>query len=57
MLKLIFWTFILVLALSFFGISLEALINSPTSQANFAFLFHLLYQGWQWLVNFVQTKV
>ncbi len=56
MLKLIFWVCIFVLALSFFGISLEALINSPVSQANFAYLFHLLTEGWLWLVSFVHHQ-
>jgi hypothetical protein len=49
--KLIFWTITLVLALSFFGISIQAIVNSPAGVANFAYLFHLLSQAWQWLTN------
>ncbi len=57
MLKLIFLLFVLVLALSFFGISIQSIINSPAGQANFGYLYHLLVQGWQWLVNFAHLKI
>lgn len=49
MLHLIFWIFVLVLALSFFGISLEAVINSPAGQANVLYVYHLLTQAWLWI--------
>jgi hypothetical protein len=52
MLKLIFWVVVGVLALSFFGISLEAIITSPIGQANFAFLWQLITDGWNYLVQF-----
>jgi hypothetical protein len=51
MFRLTFWVLVFLLALSFFGISLEALATSPIAQANFAYLLHLLSQGWQWLVS------
>lgn len=61
MLKLAFWIFVLVLALSFFGISLKAIIASPAGQENFAYLFSLIVAGWQWFVqfatNFIQHSV
>lgn len=50
MLKLIFWIFVLILALSFFGISIQSIITSTTGQANFLYIFHLLGQLWQWIV-------
>ncbi|MDE2021810.1 MAG: hypothetical protein KGI71_02725 [Patescibacteria group bacterium] len=53
MFKLIFWLFVLFLALSFFGISIQAIINSPAGQANLAYILYLLSLGWQWLMNFV----
>ena len=53
MFKLIFWLFVLFLALSFFGISIQAIINSPAGQANVAYIFHLLDQGWQWIISFI----
>lgn len=49
MLKVIFWAFVLILALSFFGISIQAIINSPAGQANFNYVHGLLVQGWHWL--------
>lgn len=53
MFGLIFWTFLLVLGLSFFGISLKAIIESPAGQANFVYLFHLLSLGWAWLLTVI----
>jgi hypothetical protein len=52
--SLILWIFIFILGLSFFGISLEAIVNSPAGQANFAYLLYLLTQIWQWLVTYIQ---
>lgn len=51
MFKLIFWVFVLILALSFFGISVQAIINSPAGQANVSYLFQILGQCWQWIVG------
>lgn len=56
-LKTLFWVFVLVLALSFFGISIKAIVNSPAGQANFAYLFDLFTKAWQWLVHFAQIKI
>lgn len=56
MLKLIFWILVLLLALSFFGISLEKIITSPAGQANIAYLMNLLTQAWQWFANFFQNS-
>ncbi|MFA5744814.1 MAG: hypothetical protein WC887_01225 [Candidatus Paceibacterota bacterium] len=50
MLKLIFWIFVLILALSFFGISIQAIINSPAGQENIQYVFNLIVQAWQWIV-------
>ncbi|MBI4065918.1 hypothetical protein HY412_01870 [Candidatus Kaiserbacteria bacterium] len=54
MLNLIFWVFVLILGLSFFGISIQAIINSPAGQANFGYLLDLLSKIWQWLIAFVK---
>ena len=51
MLKLIFWIVVLVLALSFFGISIQAIINSPAGQENIQYVLHLIVQAWQWIVG------
>lgn len=53
MFKLLFWIFVLVLALSFFGISIQSIIRSRVGQENFWYLFHLLAQGWQWIRAFL----
>ncbi|HCR52102.1 TPA: hypothetical protein DIV48_00450 [Candidatus Kaiserbacteria bacterium] len=57
MLNLILWIFVLVLGLSFFGISLEAIINSPAGQANFGYLLYLLSQLWHLFITYVQQFV
>ena len=41
----ILWVIVGVLALSFFGISLEKLVSDPTTQANFIYLWHLVTLG------------
>ncbi len=52
--KVAFWIFVLLLALSFFGISIQAIINSPAGQANFGYLIQVLSQGWQWLTEWIR---
>lgn len=54
MLRLIFWLFVLFLALSFFGISIEKIINSPSGQANLAYIVQVLTQAYHWLVAWFQ---
>ncbi len=56
MLRLIFWISVLVLALSFFGISLQAIIASPAGQANFAYLYQLLIELWNWATYWIQPS-
>lgn len=48
-LRTIFWALVLLLALSFFGISIQEIVNSPVGQANFAYIHGVLSQFWQWL--------
>jgi hypothetical protein len=54
MLKLIFWVFVLLLALSFFGISVQAIANSPAGQANINYVINLLSQVWQWATFWIR---
>ena len=51
LLKLALWAIILVLALSFFGISIQSIVNSPTGQANLMFVGDLLMQALQWAAD------
>ena len=51
----ILWILLFVLGLSFSGISLEAIVNSPAGQANFAYLLHLLSQLWHIFIDYLVT--
>lgn len=42
---------ILVLALSFFGISIRSIVESPAGRDNFTFLWELIRTGWHVLMN------
>jgi hypothetical protein len=46
MLRIIFWTVIVVVFLSFFGISIQSLFENDQTQSNFSFVFDLVEQGW-----------
>lgn len=54
MIRLIIWVIVGLLALSFFGISLRALVDNPTNQDNLSFLTNLLEQGWDYIVAWVE---
>jgi hypothetical protein len=53
MLRIIFYTIIIVLFLSFFGISLQNIIHSPTGTANFGYIGELVLSGFRFVVNFI----
>jgi hypothetical protein len=55
-LKLAFWILVLLLALSFFGISIQAIVNSPAGQENFTYLSSLLSQFWQWSTAWIRPN-
>lgn len=44
---------ILVLALSYFGISIRNIVESPTGQDNFTFVWNLIQNGWNVLVAWI----
>ncbi|MFA6519460.1 MAG: hypothetical protein WCT41_01395 [Candidatus Paceibacterota bacterium] len=54
--KLVIWVLILLLALSFFGISIQAIVSSPTGQANFNYIFSILQQLWQWATFWIRPS-
>ena len=54
MLSLVFWAFILVLGLSYFGISVQAILSSPAGQANIAYLYGLFMDLWQQIWPYIQ---
>ncbi len=55
MFKLIFWVFVLILALSFFGISIQAVINSPAGQENIEYVVNLFSHVWQWATQWTRS--
>jgi hypothetical protein len=46
MIRLIIWVIVGLLALSFFGISLQELAESDTNQENVNFIWQLFSAGW-----------
>ena len=55
MIRLVIWIIIGLLALSFFGVSLQALVENPTNQNNMSYLFMLLKDGWDYLVAWLSA--
>lgn len=55
MIRLILLVVIFILLLSFFGVSIKALVNSPLTQENFAFVWQLILTGWQYLQQQIQN--
>lgn len=55
MIRLIVWVVIGLLALSFFGISLRALVDNPTNQDNWQFLLALLRDGWDYIATWFEA--
>ncbi len=52
---MVIWVVIGLLALSFFGISLRALYESPTNQDNLSFIITLTDQGWDHISGFFEN--
>ena len=57
MLRIIFWVVVAVLFLSFFGISVQGLIENPTTQTNFGFVLSLVEEGWNTLWGAISGAV
>jgi hypothetical protein len=53
MVKVIFYVVVAVLVLSFFGVSLQHLIEAPTTQSNFGYVWSLVEEGWDDIVSIV----
>ncbi len=53
MVRFIILLIILVLALSYFGISIRNIVESPTGQDNFTFVWAHIKEGWELLVVWV----
>lgn len=57
LLKLVLWVIVLILALSFFGISIQAIVNSPTGQENISYVTRVLTQAWQWATFWIRPGI
>jgi hypothetical protein len=51
MIRILFLIVILILVLSFFGITIQSIVHSPAGQANFAYIGHLLSEAYHWIRN------
>jgi hypothetical protein len=51
MLHIIFYTILIILILSFFGVSLESIVHSPEAQTNFGYLWSLILIGWRYVLG------
>ncbi|MEK7602303.1 MAG: hypothetical protein AAB472_02360 [Patescibacteria group bacterium] len=49
--RLIILVTVLVLALSFFGISIRGIVSSPTGHDNLTFVWELIHTGWGIIVS------
>lgn len=54
LLKLAFWLAVLFLALSFFGISIQAIVASPAGQANLHYLLDLFSRAYLWSTQWIR---
>lgn len=57
MFRLIFWLLVVFLILSFFGVSFQSVISSPTGQANIAFLTNAAGNIWHWMMTYASELV
>jgi len=53
MIRLIFWIFIGLVALSLFGVSLQSIIESPLNQQNFAYFYGITADGMKNLMTLI----
>jgi hypothetical protein len=57
MVKLVILIIIGVLVLSFFGITIQSIVQSPAGQANFSYIWSVIVMGWDALVAFIFAQV
>lgn len=51
MIRIAFWTVIMVLFLSFFGISVQSLFESPLAQSNLSYLWNMVVSGFRFIIT------
>ncbi|MBL1434462.1 hypothetical protein COB87_002770 [Candidatus Wolfebacteria bacterium] len=52
LLKLAILVIAILFVLSFFGISIQGIIESPAGQANIGFVWGYILIAWQWIIEF-----
>lgn len=57
MARFIILVIILILALSYFGISIRDIAQSPTGQDNFNFVWMYVKDGWEILTQFIADLI
>lgn len=57
MIRIAFWTVIIVLFLSFFGISVQSLFESPLAQNNLSYVWNLVVSGFRFIVTLVAPVI
>lgn len=53
MFSALFWAVVLLLGLSFFGISVKEIVNAPSTQENLAYVTHLLKECLAWVAGLI----
>lgn len=57
MLRLIIYIVLIVLALSFFGITIQSIVHSPAGQANFSYVWDLVVSAFYFMVNLFEGGI
>jgi len=57
MVRFIILLIILVLALSYFGISIRGVVESPTGQDNLSFVWANIKEGWDIIVTWITALI
>ena len=57
LIKLVILAIVALLVLSFFGISVQGIVESPAGQANIAFVWGYVLIAWDWLWNLIKQTV
>lgn len=57
MVRFIILVIILILALSYFGISIREIAESPTGEDNLSFVWARVMEGWDLLVVFLSNAI
>ncbi len=57
MLRMVLFGIVALLVLSFFGVTLQSIVNSPAGQENFGYVGYLFSGIWDWVLGIVHGGV